>query len=813
MPFSGFVIILSPERPLDPTGWLDYVCAACLIAYYCASALAMLFVVVNTARKKKDVTILGWPGLLLILIGACMDLTSEFVTNGHLEALEAIRTYDCHPWDYWVKFLGLGAFYSGLCMCMVNSSALVYARVHKFLVGLERNAPASPLNGAVLLSNEAITALASGEKLEPDEQCEEVVLNEEVQESVEVVTLQRAPRRCRCGHCTTAWRCCWRCFCFLPISAAWSHTSPIARLRVLGFGAVAVIMGMCVLMVAGSYVPGVTAPVPGADTCYTSIFFKIVFVYALAVFLVAGWGIYLVATYTDVREFLLRKARRIWRNRICKPLLSCLEVLLLFLNNGVYLLNNPLSKGIIRHVAPGYLRGNNTFNTNPKFFLCVTRIYARHLVRFLCCCLFRKSDKDGDIALSADDELLAAYEVASDYNRTSVGTWYHELVEPNASLSKRHRPPLAGTERTSEEEDGDEDLLYCSGAGQSLTGARFSVALWSVTIGMAVRVAMNVALLVSFALGRAIYFATTEITYVIAVVAVIGDAYLCRLRGSSRAADAIAAMAGEVPENLPDAFMNHKNRVMAEFVEFVKQSAAESAARVSLGLSPRSPSQKLVSTFNWKGDSDSSSFMIKFMNDCRSYVDNKLVPIDILDSYARAINCTEGDYMGVNIERAVAFLEAYLVCMSRFKQAILEEGIGFTPSPEKDLIDRLTNSGREEDAAVAQQLRAYCTRLYDCIMEPNAVPLRSARRAVIRSARQFSMLLPSTVTEEATIVVYLLDELYWIYYVRDARHMAWLRMAKAHADAQYTREARRSERMGADEHNYYVEEDAYEFEF
>lgn len=846
-------IVLSPDRPLDPTGPLDYVALTLLVAYYALAALALLFVAVNALYKRSDVTVLGWPGLIMMLVGSCLDLTGEFITNGHLSQLDSVRMIDCHVWDYWIKFLSQGLFFSGLCLCMVNASAFIFPRLQQVMARLER-----PKNRAVKLglvvapSIHAVSDAAAADDDNDSSTMEAIELTPdngvdlEQRENSEKTEEQQQQRRKKTGGPAAANEkhrprrlCCASCFkwlfrpCTLPIEVFWSKLGPIQRLWALCWAAVVAILGVCVAMVVFSYIPGVTEPVADANTCYTKLYYKALFVAALAVFLAAGWYIYLAATYSDVREYFRIHARRLWRYSIEPPLLKATEVLLLFLARGIMLLDNPASRWLLFRVAPLYLTsGAARFDTNPARFASTTGHYLKECARNLLFCLFggciwcvvrnraRREElyraihlKPPAAASVYDADRAFLYDVKELPNGEffeEQWNWYHLIkAGPRAGASA-----LAALHS---KQEVDADLRYCRVDGKTrLTGANFSLALTSVTASMLARVAFNVLCLVSFIWGRFLYFLIAAAAYTVALGAVLGDAYLCRLRGCSRAADAISKLDQQVPRNFSNAVYEHNHRVVLEFLEFARSTAVNFEQEAGAG-------DQLVSFFNWRGLRDAHNFAELFQDEPSRFIECLLVPRKQSRLYtnishvavradARDQNRVLDDVSVVYVPHVVAFLDAYLECASRFESVAFTQLLCLREGTEVDrqlaLLEQLSQGRRTTDRCDEDELRRACSKLFNTLFPPSneagaapseseireesAVPLRGNRTVIVRSAKREGRFVPALVEEEMHLAVAILDELLWTEYYHSPSSMAWLRVAKAHADMARRREAARA---------------------
>ena len=751
-PMFEVVLVLSPERPLDGTGWLDYVCLAGLVLYYALAVLCTLFVVVNVMRRNMDVTILGWPGLLMIIAGSCLDLTSEFVTNGHLELLERVRTVDCHTWDYWVKFVGLGAFFSGLCLCMVKSSALVYTRLQRALSAFEARRRYTGNMGI-----RPARACATGDM-------EEVELDQ-----APAPPLQ-PPQEAGCFCLGFGW----------AMRAAWSRMNPASRLWALAAVAVTVILTACVFMVAASYLPGATVEVEEADTCYTSIYFKAMFLAVMAIFLAAGWAIYMATAHTDIRAPLAR----MWRARIAPVLAWCFEAVILFLDKGVYVLGNPVSLALFRAAAPLYLHGGGRrFITSPRRFMRVSRIYAlrtahRVFSRLPSCCGLRER-----VAAAHDgsDEVDHGYLVDSEFRGVAqdAGFYFH-AVAPSQAAPAALAAPLA--------------------ASQSLTGASFGLALAAISVGLALRVFLNVMFLVSYMGGRALYFGLTEASYLVSLSAVLGNAYMCRLRGLSPTADTVEAHAQAVPETLDAAAIQRNNRVLVEFFAFTTNMVKH--AERSVG------GRELVCLFSWHGMRNSSSFLTSFQDDVPRYVSTELVPRDSVEEHAGPEHVSGADADGdfpyddaviIYLPHVVDFLRAYFECKSRFAEAMDNVVVPSHVGSQLAFMEE----GPMRDAT-RQELRAACDRLYESLLgkrfhfsrnhicEEAAVPLVGNRKVIIvNTQRNSGGITPELIRIEFDMAIAILGESVWVQYAHAPETMTWLRVAKAHADSEKLRTAQR----------------------
>lgn len=744
------VLVLSPGRPLDDTGWLDYVCLVGLILYYALAALCTLFVLVNVARRNMDVTILGWPGLLMIITGSCLDLTSEFVTNGHLDVLERLRTVDCHTWDYWIKFMGLGAFFSGLCICMVKSSALVYARLQKALSSLENKRHYTGNTGVY-----APRARAG--------------------DGMETVDLDESPITTQPPSYME--RPCFYIGCGWALRAVWSRMNPVSRLWALAAAAVTIILAACVFMVAASYLPGATVEVEEADTCYTSPYFKSMFVGVMAIFMCAGWATHMATTHTDIRAPLAR----VWKTRMAPVCAWSFETFILFLDKGVYVLGNPLSLAFFRAVAPLYLRaGGRRFISSPRQFMRVTGIYAARCAHRALSVLPAGCGCHTCMGSMYSDEAEHGY-IADTYARDSASeerpAYFHAVASAQVS-------PAAPTASFS--------------TSQALTGASFGRALAAISIGLVLRVLLNVAFLVSYMGGRALYFAVTELSYVMALSAVLGSAYMSRLRGLSPTADTIEAHAQAVPACLEAAIAKCNSRVIMEFFTFTTTLVKHAERSFH--------DRELVCLFSWNGMRNNLSFYMSFQDDVMRYVNTELVPRDSVEEHAGPEHVSgtgsEDDFPYddaaiIYLPHVVEFLRAYLECESRFAEAMGDVVVPAHVDTQHDFLetDSLDNTTRCD-------LQAACERMYEALLgsrfqysstricEEAAVPLFGNRRALINAQRNAGGATPEVVKKEAQLAIAILDESVWTQYAAAPESMTWLRVAKAHADSARLHDAR-----------------------
>ncbi len=791
------IIELSPNRPLDATAPVDYATTVAYAAFCLLCACLLLFIAVNKLRRNRDISILGAGGLTLLVVGAVLDTTSEFITNGHLDALEGVRTIGCYEWDYWLKMTGFGFFFSGLCICMANTSIFLMHRVQSLVKTFQKSgegktAPQKETSSLPRLL--ATDRLSNGAYIPQrtemeDEKCMVTVEiehdsedsgdleeEEEQRHRSPTSTSSNNTRSCRfclkTGITTCAGLLCFPCMVFVIF---WRHTTIIGRLRATGFITVTTIM-LCVLAVVGlSYIPGVTSVPEGSNTCYTRVILKVVVAVGAAVLIGAAWLMYFVANVSKPREVARLYYQHVWNDKLKPVLYTCLEVVLLFLNKGIYLLGNPISLALLRCIAPLYLTDNgHRFDTRASRFVATSKTYLARALHTICCCCVRfcASDASQDSATSVLFDPIYGPESIEDRKEgfTDAKMRYYAFRRESLRSGLFNTGNGSQPTTTTATEHTQAIPNWSVYKEDPITGSNFNLALKATTLGIGIRIALNVLCVVSYVLGRTIYMVVTIGMYVVALAAILGDAYISRLRGTCRSDDSITRMSREFPNSFSQAISTRNDRVTGEFLDFAHAFIEEKEK--SEGAT------HLFNAFTWKNHEEDNGIVIRVLGSIIDHLDPRLRSKEEIEADGEQFDTY------IHIGHMADFLEQYLICKSLFEEA--RENC-LNAETEDEIIDTLLKRDTHNSLRVAHILtenREKLAHLFEDGAAHYASPIGACRQAVIRATPNPTVAFFST---EADIAIGILDELLWHHYVEEPTHMAWMRVIKAYADVENRR--------------------------
>lgn len=739
------------DRALDPTGLLDYCIAAVFVAFLVFTIVVDAFVVMNTIRRNADVVVLGWVCLLMVSCGAALDATSEFVTNGHLEVLDPLRTFSCYTWDYWAKMIGFAMSYAGLCWCMVRTGALLVDKLQRILSTRDQNPD---------------TAAVADQRYTPDTMEMENVTLIDAQPSE---PSQTKPRN-YLEACMSA-ICCVVC---TPITTlhivvtrgCCARIGVAGRVKTIGAGTSLTIMCTAVLLSGLAYVPGVVY-VSEADVCYTRTWFKLIVTATTAAWLVGGWVVFIFSTYPHPWNSFQAWAFAKWKSAIEPVLLWCLEFSLLMLTRGVPILSNCMVRAIVRTAVPRYLTASGEFLTSPVLFVRVTRYYVvdiiKHAGAVIMCRTYSRVDEygmDNEVFVAVDpDSLRATQRAATPYfalQKPSLCRFVpvaDELIEHATASDARNHVP-------------------------SITTANFGLALKAFTVSIVFRMVFNMLYLDSYYLFRNVNMLVVIAAYTTALLALIGVIIVNRLKRVTYTDNVINSIDNAIQYSLQVAISYDNHRAVAEFLEFV-HSFVRTREQTS--------GSTMVYGFRWRRIADSPDAISIICEYPSEYVGTSLIDLQALPLGPNNYDCY------VYGPELAAFIDQYLVCKTLVDKlaeqhctdsidAEYADGyrnvyehlcVVLSESTDRICVDILTIV-RAEQHNLLETLRTHKNRF--------AVPVNDSRKRVLMNTldNEFNYTM---VVAEYDIAVALINELFWSTYTNSGNTLGWLRLAKTYTEA------------------------------
>lgn len=116
MTYIDIHIHFDTDRVPDPTNWGDWLVLAFVVISICVISVLCVLVVYYGIIKPKQVLRIRDPWMIVVMcVGASIQIASAFVSNGHLMSYDWFRTlmnFHCPLFDYWLQYdIGFGLWY------------------------------------------------------------------------------------------------------------------------------------------------------------------------------------------------------------------------------------------------------------------------------------------------------------------------------------------------------------------------------------------------------------------------------------------------------------------------------------------------------------------------------------------------------------------------------------------------------------------------------------------------------------------------------------------------------------------------------
>jgi len=300
------------SRPMDPSGWADYVAAFVLMGFYVITAFSVCITVKASTQARVSLAMKDPFWLNIMYLGSFASVTALFISNKHMDVLDPIRNFHCTTWDFWGMMGGIALWITfwiaSLITSRIRQSGFSLTSTSHYEINEEDIVPTFSAEYDLREMQKATEGYTGTESHDDDGDDEEDLRRRRqdnmvaMVDAVEIDLTDNPENYQSTFHLDTtsgpnkqSFLCC--CCCCTACSAIrehfshwwWTRADIKTRLNIFRTLCCIVILGTFFVLCAVAEIPGIVSFVDEANACLTNVYYKIVVVAVMFVLLMVSW--------------------------------------------------------------------------------------------------------------------------------------------------------------------------------------------------------------------------------------------------------------------------------------------------------------------------------------------------------------------------------------------------------------------------------------------------------------------------------------------------------------------------------------------